>query len=356
MPKVNQPCAESTMSSRSKAEDSGAHAQWLLPTPEGSLEWNMFTKPKKPAPVDEEDLLFEIQDPLESPAAEAGVAEVRVGPGTIPLVFEDAGCGARVAAARAPLDADVGVGWRLVAVNGIDVAGVGADGVRAVLEKRSSEDRKLRFETGEAEALEKVEIAVDGATIVNLGLDFDAAAKPAVVAAVAAESPLAGRVAVGAKLVSIDGIDLTALHWAECEKASFPASPELVKPKKNSPPCIGLRAPGQGDAQRLRAPVPHAAAAADAPGLRDVRAGRRRALRRRAAARVGVDLGLGARHRVRRDRRRRVAPRLVRRARPTKPARARVGRRREDAPEPLGRRPRAGARDARRAGAALRTL
>ena len=194
----------------------------------------MFTKPKKPAPVDEEDLLFEIQDP--SPATEAGVAEVRVGPGTIPLVFEDAGCGARVAAARAPLDADVGVGWRLVAVNGIDVAGVGADGVRAVLEKRSSEDRKLRFETGEAEALEKVEIAVDGATIVNLGLDFDAAAKPAVVAAVAAESPLAGRVAVGAKLVSIDGIDLTALHWAECEKASFPASPELVKRKKKSPP------------------------------------------------------------------------------------------------------------------------
>ncbi|EGB04797.1 hypothetical protein AURANDRAFT_66953 [Aureococcus anophagefferens] len=160
----------------------------------------MFTKPKKPAPVDEEDLLFEIQDPS-AEAAEAGVAEVRVGPGTIPLVFEDAGCGARVAAARAPLDADVGVGWRLVAVNGIDVAGVGADGVRAVLEKRSSEDRKLRFETGEAEALEKVEIAVDGATIVNLGLDFDAAAKPAVVAAVAAESPLAGRVAVGAKLV-----------------------------------------------------------------------------------------------------------------------------------------------------------
>ena len=206
----------------------------------------MFTKPKKPAPVDEEDLLFEIQDP--SPSTEAGVAEVRVGPGTIPLVFEDAGCGARVAAARAPLDADVGVGWRLVAVNGIDVAGVGADGVRAVLEKRSSEDRKLRFETGEAEALEKVEIAVDGATIVNLGLDFDAAAKPAVVAAVAAESPLAGRVAVGAKLVSIDGIDLTALHWAECEKASFSASPELAKPKKKSPPCIGLRAPGQGDA------------------------------------------------------------------------------------------------------------
>ena len=86
----------------------------------------MFTKPKKPAPVDEEDLLFEIQDDP-SPAAEAGVAEVRVGPGTIPLVFEDAGCGARVAAARAPLDADVGVGWRLVAVNGIDVAGVGAE-------------------------------------------------------------------------------------------------------------------------------------------------------------------------------------------------------------------------------------
>jgi len=113
-----------------------------------------------------------------------------------------------------------------------------ADTGVATLEAHAGRDDALAFAVYNAERLKRSCVKYAGVR------------KPAAIlgAVLSLSAALRGRVAVGAKLVSIDGIDLTALHWAECEKASFSASPELAKPKKKSPPCIGLRAPGQGDA------------------------------------------------------------------------------------------------------------
>ena len=215
------------------------------------------------------DLVFEIQDPS-AEGSEAGVEEITLGPGKCPLTFETispaVGRGARVSAVLAPLGG-VEVGWHLVSVNGIDVTLVGAEGVAAVLEKRSGEDRKLRFEAAPRGSEEPApcEVGVDALAMLNLGLDFDARAKPAVVVGVRPQSLLAGRVAVGAQLLSIDGIDLTALTWAECEQVfgrltSGKTAPSAYALKFLTPPpkdrlldCVTFRGEATFAALRHRA-------------------------------------------------------------------------------------------------------
>ena len=103
-------------------------------------------------------------------------------------------------------------GWTLLSVNGVDVSRVGAASAEAVLGKRSNEERRLVFEAAPVEA--ELEIAVPGDRIRSLGLEF-APRAPLVVEAVEDDSPLLGRVAVGARLLAVDGVDLSGLTRGE---------------------------------------------------------------------------------------------------------------------------------------------
>ena len=54
-----------------------------------------------------------------------------------------------------------------------------------------------------------------GSALGDLGLEFEEDRRPAVVRSIGPRSPLFGRVAPGAKLVAVDGVDLTPLTATE---------------------------------------------------------------------------------------------------------------------------------------------
>lgn len=167
--------------------------------------------------------IFVIEEPSAAASGDEGegVVAVVVGPGNVPLVLEGIGssAGARVKAVLegSDLEGEVDVGWTLLSVNGIDVTAVGADAAGDVLKRRSGERRKLRFDARSGSSARRlpVEVALERSAILNLGLTFDPAAAPPLVTAVAPSSPLAGRVAVGAALVSLESLDLSGLSGAE---------------------------------------------------------------------------------------------------------------------------------------------
>jgi len=143
--------------------------------------------------------------------------DVRVGPGRIGVIFEDVAKdrGARVAVVTrdSPLQGIIEAGWVLTKVNGVDVTGVGASGAEAVVEKRGGEARRLRFEAPRgSDEVREVAVSKDGLKDVGAALAPDL--KPPTLETVP-PGTLLGRVAAGARLVSVDGVDLTELDARE---------------------------------------------------------------------------------------------------------------------------------------------